>query len=123
MFRASGVIGPIFLVLLLMQIVLKVYVFIDAVRRPQDAFVAADKQTKNFWLIILGLALASQLVFPSAIAILPIIGTVAALVYLVDAIPALRAVGGGGGRQRSLLAEESPRSLRVQQHRRQRVGS
>ena len=101
MFRASGVIGPIFLVLLLMQIVLKVYVFIDAVRRPQDAFVAADKQTKNFWLIILGLALASQLVFPSAIAILPIIGTVAALVYLVDAIPALRAVGGSGGPQRN----------------------
>jgi hypothetical protein len=100
MFRVDGALGLIFLVLLLLQIALKVYVFIDAVRRPQDAFVAADKQTKNFWLIILGLALFTQFVFTDAIGILTIIGTVAALVYLVDAIPALRAVGGSGGAQR-----------------------
>ena len=96
MFEVVGVIPLIFFALLLLQIVLKVYVFIDVVRRPQDAFIAADKQTKNFWLIILGLALLTQFVFNSAIGILSIIGTVAALVYLVDAIPALRAVGGGG---------------------------
>jgi hypothetical protein len=96
MFGFDGALGTIFLVLLLLQIALKVYVFIDAVRRPQGAFVAADKQTKNFWLIILGLALVTQFVFSQPIGILTIIGTVAALVYLVDAIPALRAVGDGG---------------------------
>jgi len=101
MFEVGGVIPLLFFVLLLLQIVLKVYVFIDAVRRPQDAFVAADKQTKNFWLIILGLALLTQFVFGNPIGILTIVGTVAALVYLVDAIPALRAVGGGGGAARN----------------------
>lgn len=97
MFSADGAFYGILGIASLVLLGLKAYVFIDAVRRSPDAFVAADKQTKNFWLIILGLALVTQVVFPGVIGILSILGTVAALVYLVDAIPALRAVGGTGG--------------------------
>lgn len=94
---AASIINPVMLVLLVAQIGLKLFVFVDAVRRPEAVFSAADKQTKPFWLIVLGLGLVAQLVLPSAIGILAILGTIAALVYLVDARPALNAVGRGGG--------------------------
>ena len=97
MFQPIGVLEPIFLLLLLAQAALKVFVFVDAVRRPEGAYVAADKQTKTFWLIVLGLAVVAQLVFFRPLGIINIIGTIAALVYLVDARPALREVGPGGG--------------------------
>lgn len=94
---AESIVSRIMLALLVAQIGLKIFVFVDAVRRPEAAFSAADKQTKPFWLIVLGLSLVAQLVMPSAIGILTILGTIAALVYLVDARPALNAVGRGGG--------------------------
>jgi hypothetical protein len=89
-----AILGPIYLVLWVAQIGLKAFAFIDAVRRPEGAFPAADKQSKNFWLIILGLALLGQLV-DGAIGIFAIIGTIAALVYVLDARPAVREIGGG----------------------------
>jgi hypothetical protein len=95
LFNPIAILGPIYLVLWVAQIGLKAFAFIDAVRRPEGAFPAADKQTKNFWLIILGLALLGQLV-DGAIGIFAIIGTIAALVYVLDARPAVREVGGGG---------------------------
>jgi hypothetical protein len=73
----------------------KAFAFVDATVRPAGAFVAADKQTKPFWLIVLGLFLVAHMVSWSPIGILNLIGTVAAFVYLADARPALRAVGGG----------------------------
>ncbi|MEV6804096.1 DUF2516 family protein [Streptomyces sp. NPDC017248] len=68
----------------------------DAVFRREDAFRAADKQNKVFWLIILGIALVVSYLF-SLLSILPIAGAVASIVYLVDVRPALRQVGGGRG--------------------------
>jgi hypothetical protein len=50
--------------------------------------------TKPAWLIILGLALVAHLLFWSPISLLNIAGTVAAIVYLVDVRPALRALTG-----------------------------
>ncbi|MEU2439043.1 DUF2516 family protein [Streptomyces eurythermus] len=68
----------------------------DAAFRREDAFRAADKQNKVFWLIILGIALVVSYLF-SILSILPIAGAVASIVYLVDVRPALQQVGGGRG--------------------------
>ncbi|MCI3931522.1 DUF2516 family protein [Streptomyces sp. AN091965] len=77
------------------------FALIDAAVRREDAYRAADKKTKPFWLIILGLAFVVNLIF-NVLSFLPIIGLVATIVYMVDVRPALRQVmGGGGGRRGS----------------------
>lgn len=68
----------------------------DAAFRREDAFRAADKQNKMFWLIILGIALVVSYLF-SILSILPIAGVIASIVYIVDVRPALRQVSGGRG--------------------------
>jgi len=78
--------------------VVKAFAFVDAVSRPAQAYVAVDKQTKMFWIIVLGLFLVAHMLFWRPIGILNLIGTVAAFVYLADARPALRALRGGGSR-------------------------
>jgi 4-amino-4-deoxy-L-arabinose transferase-like glycosyltransferase len=97
------------IVLLLTVLVfgLEVFALVDAARTRADAFTAAGKQTKTRWLIILGLATAiGFLTLPfggggvlSLFGILPIIGVVAAAVYVTDVRPAVRQIRGGGGRQ------------------------
>ncbi|UXY28391.1 DUF2516 family protein [Streptomyces sp. HUAS TT20] len=67
----------------------------DAAFRREDAFRAADKQNKMFWLIILGIALVVSYLF-SILSILPIAGVIASIVYIVDVRPALKHVSGGG---------------------------
>jgi O-antigen/teichoic acid export membrane protein len=77
--------------------------FIDAAIRREDAYRAADKRTKLFWLIVLGVSVAVMAVLP-ILSILPIIGLVATIVYLVDVRPAIKQVTGGrpgGGRRGS----------------------
>ncbi|MEU8763512.1 DUF2516 family protein [Streptomyces sp. NPDC048659] len=64
----------------------------------EDAFRAAEKQTKKFWLILLGANLVINLLLP--ILFLQIAGLIAAIVFMVDVRPALRAVSGGGGGRR-----------------------
>ena len=72
---------------------IKAWAFVDAISHRPEAFVAADKQTKAMWLVILGVSLAAQLVFmEDPINILNIIGAIASLVYLVDVRPALRSL-------------------------------
>ncbi|WP_327344963.1 DUF2516 family protein [Streptomyces europaeiscabiei] len=68
----------------------------DAAFRREDAFRAADKQTKVFWLVILGIALIVSYLF-SILSFLPIIGVIASIVYIVDVRPAVKQVSGGGG--------------------------
>jgi hypothetical protein len=68
----------------------KVFAFIDAATRRTDAFPAAGKMTKPAWLLILGLAVACDLLIPSLLLLLA--GTVAAFVYILDARPALASV-------------------------------
>jgi asparagine N-glycosylation enzyme membrane subunit Stt3 len=74
--------------------VFQAWAFVDAVSRRPDAFVAADKLTKPAWLIILGLALAAHLLIWNPLSFLNLIGAVAAIVYVVDARPAMRALTG-----------------------------
>jgi len=75
---------------------LKAVAFVDAAIRPQQAYVAAGKQTKPFWLIILGITAFADLIgFGGFLGIISIIGVIAALVYFLDVRPALKQVGGG----------------------------
>ncbi|MDT3397239.1 DUF2516 family protein [Streptomyces sp. B1866] len=76
------------------------FAFVDSAIRREDAYRAADKQTKPFWLIILGLATAVNL-FMGIFAFLPILGLIATIVYVVDVRPALREVSGGRWRRGS----------------------
>lgn len=71
------------------------FAFVDAAIRRQDAYVAADKNTKAFWLIILGIAAVVMKLF-SVLSFLPVIGLVAVIVYMVDVRPAVRQISGGG---------------------------
>lgn len=72
-------------------LIVELVALVDAALRPAQAFHAAGKMTKQGWLMILGLALLVQLVLAGA-GLLQLMGLVAALVYLIDARPALRAV-------------------------------
>jgi hypothetical protein len=80
------------LVASLAMFAVQAFAFVDAVSHKPEAYVAADKLTKPAWLIILGIALAAHMLIWSPMSFLNLIGTVAAIVYLVDARPALRAM-------------------------------
>ena len=72
------------LVLNLLTALVKLFALIDAASRPAARFVYAEKQTKQFWLIVLAVA-----VLTTFVGFLSIIGLVAALVYIVDVRPAV----------------------------------
>jgi uncharacterized membrane protein len=76
--------GGMFVIFLAIRIVI-LAALVDALVRPDRAYVAADKQTKLFWCLVLVVGL-----------FLSIVGLIAAIVYFVDVRPAVRAVGGGG---------------------------
>ncbi|TXS52670.1 DUF2516 family protein [Streptomyces sp. t39] len=64
----------------------------------EDAYRAADKKTKSFWLIVLGLAALVNLIPWLSMLFLSIAGLIAAIVFFVDVRPALQQVSGGGRR-------------------------
>lgn len=74
-----------FFVIFVVLLAVKVVALIDAITRRERNFVLAGKQTKQFWLVVLGLAVVS-----SFLGFLSLVGLVAALVYLVDVRPAVR---------------------------------
>ncbi|MDQ0787779.1 DUF2516 family protein [Streptomyces sp. B3I8] len=76
------------------MLVLAVVALVMAVLFRDDAYRAADKKTKNFWLIILGVTVAVNLLIPMLF--LQLAGLVATIVFFVDVRPALRGVSGGG---------------------------
>ena len=55
------------------------FALIDAVSRPEAAFAATGKQTKQFWLVLLSLAALFTL-----LGFFSIVALVAAIVYIVD---------------------------------------
>ena len=78
-------------------LVLAVFGLVDALRHRPDAFIAAGKRTKNFWLVVLGIAVALSFYTVLAPFSLPwIVAVVAAGVYAADVRPALRKVMGRG---------------------------
>jgi hypothetical protein len=83
-----------FLALGLVAFVVEAWAFIDAITRPKEAFVASGKQTKQLWLIILGVAAVVGLYFgvygSGPVSILPVAAFVAAAIYLADVRPRVK---------------------------------
>ena len=68
-------------------------------RRRPDAFVAAGKRTKQFWLLVTGVAVLLGFVALGGVGFLAIVAVIAAGVYLADVKPALdQVMGRGSGR-------------------------
>lgn len=86
-------------VLLLALTCFKIYVFVDAAIRPSSAYLAANKLTKVAWLLILGIAAAYDVARGGVTSILTIVGTAAAIIYMVDVRPALRQSAGSSPRR------------------------
>ena len=83
-------------VLFCVTLALKVWAVADAASRPIAAFPAAGKLTKPIWLGILVAAAVFGFLTP-VFGLLSLVGTVAAIVYLVDVRPAVRELRGGSG--------------------------
>ena len=101
-FSNAGAYSPLewfFQALAIAAFVVEVWAFADEVRRPAPAFVAARKQTKPLWLVILGVALVigvgGAVGKLNLLSILPIIAFVAAAIYLTDVRPKVREFRGG----------------------------
>jgi hypothetical protein len=103
----SGTFFTVLNVILLAVLLFKFVMLIDAAIRPERAYVAAEKMTKIGWLIILGVAVAADILIGGLMSILTIAGLVAAIVYTVDVRPALRAVTGKGGGAQSRRGSSS----------------
>lgn len=95
MLRAGFDIG-LWLILDLVFLVSSVTALVMAALAREDAYRAAGKQKKSFWLIILGVTVALNL-FVSVL-FLSIAGLIATIVFFVDVRPALKQVSGGGRR-------------------------
>jgi len=62
----------------------KLFALVDCVVRKPADFVGATQVSKNGWLVILGLAVAVQVVLWNPLGLFNLLGTVAALVYLAQ---------------------------------------
>lgn len=77
----------------------ELFAFVDALRNPEAAYVAAGKRTRTFWLLITGIAVALGFVtLFNPLGLFGLLAFVGAAVYLADVRPALRQVRGRGGR-------------------------
>ena len=81
----------------------EIYALVDAARYRPEAYLAADKRTKNFWMLVLVVAaLVGFVLVRNVLSIFGVVAFVAAAVYLADVLPAVRSIsgrGGGSGRQ------------------------
>ncbi|MGW7055555.1 DUF2516 family protein [Streptomyces sp. NPDC054887] len=87
--------GTLLSLLNLAMLVLAVVALFFAAMAREDAYRATDKQTKVFWLVLLGVTVAVNLFVPMLF--LQIAGLVATIVFMVDVRPAIKQVSGGGG--------------------------
>jgi hypothetical protein len=78
-------------------LIFTVVAWVDCITRREDAYRAADKQTKKFWVIVLGLCTAVNL-YPIFF-LLQLVGLIATIVYMVDVRPAVKQISGGGKRR------------------------
>ncbi len=73
--------------------VLKVWAFVDCLRRPERAFPAVERQTKTLWLVLTGITALTGLV-PNPLSIFGIAGIVVALIYLFEIRPRITELTG-----------------------------
>jgi hypothetical protein len=92
----NGAYAPLtyfFVALAVGAFVVEAWAFIDAITRPAQAFVAAGKQTKLIWLIILGIAFVLGLyaaAYGGVTGFLSVAAFVAAAIYLADVRPKVK---------------------------------
>jgi len=96
MFEIAQAQGYVMLALTIAALALEVFAFVHALKTRPDAFVAASKRTKTFWLAVTGVAILLGFVSLGGLGFLAIIGIVAAGVYLADVRPAVDSVQGRG---------------------------
>ena len=89
------VVGLVLVVARLALVLIALLLLVDAVRRPADAFVAAERQTKNLWVGLLAAAVAAPLLLPGFVLFL-LAGLVVVGVYGLDVRPALSGATGPG---------------------------
>jgi hypothetical protein len=99
-FNAFTPLAWLFFALAVAAFIVEVWALVDALRRPPGAFLAAGKQTKPLWLIILGVAtvigLSGVAYGVSLVSILPLAAFIASAIYLTDVRPKVREIGPGG---------------------------
>jgi hypothetical protein len=105
MLVVHGVLALIFQGLAILAFAVEVWALVDASRRSPDVYLAAGKQNKRLWLIILGFAnlfgFAAAVDYLPPLSVFTIAAFIAAGIYLADVRPAVRNLGGGatgGGR-------------------------
>ena len=64
--------------------IVKIWAFVDCVRRPAPAFPAVGRVSKVLWLILTGAAALTGLLPQLTLGIIGIAGLVVALIYLFD---------------------------------------
>ena len=93
---SQSAVGYFFWALLIGAFVVEAWAFVDAIRHPAAAYIAAGKQTKPLWLIILGVAfvigIGGAVGLLTLLSFLPILAFVASAIYLVDVRPKVRDV-------------------------------
>ena len=99
---ALSVLDWFFEVLAVAALIFEGFAFVDAIRRPAQAFVAASKQNKPLWLIITGVATVIGLATAATgsfavVGILSVVAFVAAAIYVTDVRPKVRDYRRSGG--------------------------
>jgi hypothetical protein len=75
-------------------LVVKIFAFVDAIRRPADYFPFIGRQTKILWVALTGISVLAGLAPSLALSIFGIAGTVIALIYLFDIRPKMIEITG-----------------------------
>ena len=75
-------------------LVVKIFAFVDAIRRPADYFPFIGRQTKLLWVVLTGISVLAGLAPSLALSIFGIAGTVIALIYLFDIRPKMIEITG-----------------------------
>ena len=93
----TNVQSTLVLILGLAALACEIFALVDALRHRPDAYVAAGKRTKNFWMILLLIAVVLGVItLFNVLNLFGLVGFIAAAVYLADVRPALRQVSGRG---------------------------
>ena len=84
--------GLVLVVVSLAQLAALVFSLTHAIRVRSDAFPAAGKQSKKFWVALLGVSLLLRLTISGPLDLFGVIASIAAIVYIVDVRPAINDV-------------------------------
>jgi Protein of unknown function (DUF2516) len=98
---ALSVLDWFFEVLAVAALIFEGFAFVDALRRPAQAFLAANKLRKPLWLVITGVATVIGLGTAATgsfavVGILSVVAFVASAIYVTDVRPKVKDFRGGG---------------------------